>query len=68
MKEFQAAWEAKDLDKVMSMIDEDIEIRMLHLNASPECKHERTRSFGNDQRNGFEGRYCFHGFSIDLPI
>ena len=34
MKELQAAWEAKDLDKVMSMIDDDIEIRMLHTNAS----------------------------------
>ena len=32
MEQLQDAWEAKDLDRVLDMLSEDLEIRILHVN------------------------------------
>ena len=32
MEQLQDAWETKDLDRVMNMLSEDLEIRILHVN------------------------------------
>ena len=32
MEQLQDAWEAKDLDRVMDMLSEDLELQILHVN------------------------------------